>query len=60
MSVIALPMNLINALAPPVLVALLSEIGVQAVFMLLRMLSVLALGVLLLLNTVRGKSPDME
>jgi MFS family permease len=60
MSIIALPMNLINALAPPVLAALLTEIGVQAVFILLAGLSVLALIALLLLRAKRIISPKAE
>ncbi len=58
MSIIALPMNLINASAPPLLAALLAGIGVQAVFALLGLLSLLAFGVLLLLNMMRSRSPD--
>lgn len=59
MSIIALPMNLINALAPPVIATLLSEIGVQGVFTLLGMLSASAFGVLLLLNAMKSKPPNM-
>lgn len=54
---IALPMNLINALAPPMLAALLTGMGVQLVFSILGMLSLLAFGLLLRLSTLRDKSP---
>lgn len=53
MSTIALPMNLINALAPPVLAGLMSGIGAQATFAVLGGLSVTALALLLLLNRMR-------
>lgn len=56
-SMIALPMNLINALAPPMLAALLTGMGVQLVFSILGMLSLLAFGLLLRLSTLRDKSP---
>lgn len=60
MSIIALPMNLINALAPPVLAALLTGMGVQAVLTLLGVLSMAAFGVLLWLGALRSKSPNSE
>lgn len=53
MSTIALPMNLINALAPPVLAGLMSGIGAQATFAVLGGLSVTALAILLLLSRMR-------
>ena len=53
MSVIALPMNLINALAPPVLAALLTGIGAQGVLAVLGAMSLLALGALLLLARLK-------
>ncbi|WP_422016580.1 MFS transporter [Reyranella sp.] len=56
MSTIALPMNLINALAPPVLAELMSGIGAQATFAALGGLSVTALAILLLLNRMRGNA----
>ncbi|WP_428679434.1 MFS transporter [Reyranella sp.] len=56
MSTIALPMNLINALAPPVLAGLMSGIGAQATFAVLGGLSVTALALLLLLNRMRGNA----
>ena len=56
MSTIALPMNLINALAPPVLAGLLSGIGAQATFAVLGGLSVTALAILMLLNRMRGNA----
>lgn len=55
MATIALPMNLINALAPPVLAALLTRIGAQAVFAILGGLSVAAFAVLLQLNSMRRR-----
>ena len=56
MSTIALPMNLINALAPPVLAGLMSGIGAQATFAVLGGLSVTAFAILLLLNRMRGNA----
>lgn len=56
MATIALPMNLINALAPPVLAALLGGIGVQAVLGVLGGLSVAALAVLLRLAALRPRA----
>lgn len=53
-SSIALPLNLINALAPPVLAGLMSGFGPQATFAVLGALSVTALAVLLVLNRMRG------
>ncbi|TAJ85525.1 MAG: MFS transporter [Reyranella sp.] len=53
MSTIALPINLINALAPPVLAGLMSGIGAQATFAVLGGLSVTAFAILLLLNRMR-------
>ncbi|HBF30803.1 MFS transporter [Rhizobium sp.] len=46
MSTIALPMNLINALAPPLLVTLMVDVGTQAVFLFLGALSILAFAIL--------------
>lgn len=60
MSTIALPINLINALAPPVLAALLSGIGARAVLAVLGGLSVAAFAVLLRLNAARGRSPGFD
>ncbi|WP_126979511.1 MFS transporter [Frigidibacter oleivorans] len=54
MSAIALPMNLINALAPPGLAALMSAAGPRPVFGLLGGLSAAALLVLWRLNALRG------
>lgn len=54
MSTIALPMNLINALAPPVLAGLLSGIGAQGTFAVLGGLSVTAFAILLLLKRMRA------
>ncbi len=56
MSTISMPMNLINALAPPALAALLIEIGPRAVFAVLGGVSVAALAVLLQLNALRPRS----
>lgn len=56
MSTVALPMNLINALAPPVLAGLMSGIGAQVTFAFLGGLSVGALAILLLLNRMRGNT----
>lgn len=53
MSTIALPMNLINALAPPVLAGLLTGIGAGAVLAVLAGLSVAAFAVLLRLKALR-------
>ncbi|HEY4252473.1 MAG TPA: MFS transporter [Roseomonas sp.] len=50
MATIALPMNLINALAPPLLAALMARIGAQAIFAVLGVLSLAALAVLLRLR----------
>jgi hypothetical protein len=55
MATIALPMNLINALAPPVLAALMAGIGAQAVFAVLGGLSVAAFVVLMQLNVMRAQ-----
>ena len=46
-------MNLINALAPPVLAGLMSGIGAQATFAVLGGMSVTAFAVLLLLKRLR-------
>lgn len=54
MAGIALPMNLINALAPPVLAGLLTGIGPRAVLAVLASLSLAALALLLQLNRLRG------
>ncbi len=54
MATVALPMNLINALAPPVLAALMAAIGPQAVFAILGGLSLAALALLLRLNGLRS------
>ncbi len=59
MATIALPMNLINALAPPVLAELMAGIGAQATFAVLGGLSVTAFAVLLLLNRMRGNAPGV-
>ena len=53
MSTVALPMNLINALAPPVLAGLMSGIGAQATFAVLGGLSITAFAILLQLNRMR-------
>lgn len=53
MATIALPMNLINALAPPGIAALMAAIGAQATFAVLGGLSMAALAVLLQLNGMR-------
>lgn len=55
MATIALPMNLINALAPPVLAALMAGIGAQVTFAILGGLSMTAFAVLLKLNGMRMK-----
>lgn len=60
MSTISLPMNLINALAPPVLAALMTGIGAQAVFAVLGGLSVAAFAVLLQLKALRVRSPGVR
>lgn len=54
MATIALPMNLINALAPPVLAALMAGIGAHAVFAALGVLSATAFMVLWQLNRKRS------
>lgn len=54
MATVALPMNLINALAPPVLAALMAAIGPQAVFATLGLLSLAAFAILLRLNGLRA------
>lgn len=51
----ALPMNLINTRAPPILAALLSNIGAQAVFAILGGLSMAAFAVSLQLNSMRRR-----
>lgn len=56
MSTIALPMNLINALAPPALAALLAGIGAHAVLAVLGGLSMAAFAVLLRLKALRARS----
>ncbi|UXT39776.1 MFS transporter [Agrobacterium tumefaciens] len=56
MATIALPMNLINALAPPVLAALMAGIGAHAVFAVLGALSTMAFIVLWQLNRKRSSS----
>lgn len=60
MATIALPMNLINALAPPVLAGLMAGIGAQATFAVLGGLSVTSFAVLLQLNRMRVKSALAE
>lgn len=57
MSTIALPMNLINALAPPLLAGLMTTIGAQAVFAILGGLSFAAFIILLQLNATRVRPP---
>jgi len=59
MSTIALPLNLINALAPPVLAGLMSGIGAQATFAALGALSITAFAILLLLNRMRGNARNI-
>jgi hypothetical protein len=54
MATVALPMNLINALAPPVLAALMAAIGPQAVFATLGAFSLTAFVLLLRLNSLRA------
>ena len=54
MATIALPMNLINALAPPVLAALMAGIGAPGTFALLGGLSAAAFAVVLQLNRLRN------
>jgi hypothetical protein len=56
MTTIALPMNLINALAPPALAALMVGIGAHAVFAVLGALSTMAFIVLWQLNRKRPSS----
>lgn len=60
MATIALPMNLINALAPPVLAALMGGIGPQAVFAVLGIMSTAAFAVLLQLNNMRVRQAVAE
>jgi hypothetical protein len=55
MATIALPMNLINAVAPPVLAALMAGIGAQGTFVILAGLSTAAFAILLQLNGMRAK-----
>ncbi|QAS78020.1 MFS transporter [Rhizobium acidisoli] len=55
MATIALPMNLINALAPPGIAALMAGIGAQATFAVLGGLSMAALAVLLPLNGMKAR-----
>jgi hypothetical protein len=54
MATIALPMNLINALAPPVLAALMTGIGAHEVFAVLGALSTIAFTILWQLNRKRA------
>lgn len=56
MSAITLPMNLINALAPPALAGLLARTGPAEVLTLLSVLSAAAFAVLLWLGRLRSKS----
>lgn len=58
MATIALPMNLINALAPPLLAASMDGAGAPATFAMLGGLSVLALAVLLLLGRMRPRQHE--
>lgn len=58
MATIALPMNLINALAPPLLAASMDAAGAPATFAMLGGLSVLALVVLLLLGRMRPRQHE--
>lgn len=60
MATIALPMNLINALAPPVLAALIAGIGAQGVFAALGVLSLVAFAVLLQLHGMRVRPAIAE
>lgn len=60
MATIALPMNLINALAPPVLAGLMAGIGAQATFSILGGLSLTSFAVLLQLNRVRAKAAPIK
>ncbi|WP_234823084.1 MFS transporter [Ensifer adhaerens] len=53
MATIALPMNLITAMAPPILAALMAGIGAQGVFAALGVLSISAFLILLQLNRMR-------
>jgi len=55
MATIALPMNLINAVAPPALAGLMAGIGPQGTFAALGGLSIAAFAVLLQLNRMRSK-----
>lgn len=56
MAAIALPMNLINALAPPLIAALMAGIGAQATFAILGGLSLAAFAVLLQLHRMRPRT----
>ncbi|QCL97703.1 MFS transporter [Agrobacterium tumefaciens] len=60
MATIALPMNLINALAPPILAALMAGMGAHAVFAVLGVLSATAFMVLWQLNRKRSWSTVAE
>lgn len=60
MATIALPINLINALAPPVLAALMAGMGAHAVFAALGVLSATAFTVLWQLNRKRSWSTVAE
>jgi predicted MFS family arabinose efflux permease len=60
MATIALPMNLISALAPPALAALMAGIGAQAVFAVLGVLSMASFAVLLQLNGMRVRPAIAE
>lgn len=55
MATIALPMNLINALAPPVIAALMTDAGAPATFATLGALSLAAFAVLLQLRRMRDR-----
>lgn len=59
MSTIALPMNLINALAPPLLAALMVRFGAQAVFAGLGVLSILAFAILWQLKHMANKQTEI-
>ena len=58
MATIALPMNLINALAPPVLAALMAVIGAQGTFAVLGGLSLAAFVAVVQLNRLRDRPPS--
>jgi len=60
MSAIALPMNLINALAPPALAALLVRTGPYEVLGLLAAISTAAFALLLYLNRLRDRATALE